>query len=132
MIQGTVHGHLAREPRRVGDAGAALAVAVSRWSNKDKERVTVYVDVLVWGKRSELILDRFHEGDGVICFGEIYPEEYEHNGKVRTGLKCFASSVEWAPQKRDARTRQEAPPVRQQPKPPPEPEEPHPADGIPF
>ena len=63
-----------------------FSVAVSGYDHRDKQKITTWVRVAIWGKRGEQLASMLTKGTKVAVSGEMTLSDY--NGKTSIGLKA--------------------------------------------
>ena len=85
----TIVGNLGGDPKfdttAGGTAVAKFAVAVSIYKGKDKESVTNWYAVAVFGKAADSVRD-WKKGDHVQVMGDLEARPYEKDGEKRVSL----------------------------------------------
>lgn len=71
---------------------AKVSVAVNIYKGRDKEQVTNWFNVVVWGKMGETLRD-WRKGDTVQVCGRLEMRDYESQGQARVSLDVTASEV---------------------------------------
>lgn len=101
----SVSGNLGKDPEyRETQGGTGLAkasLAVSE-SYKDKsgswQKRTLWLEIVLWGKRARLFADMFHKGDKVFLQGTLQQEEWEgKDGTKRTTLQINVRDFAFKP-----------------------------------
>lgn len=106
-------GNLGRDPqvRDVGETCTArLSLATSR-RNKDKEVVTDWHSVVVWGRTAEIVRDYCQKGDRLYIEGRMQTSKYtDQQGIERYRTEVVANTVQMLTTKkeRDAHVNEKA------------------------
>ena len=97
LLQATVVGRLTKEPYKPdstkGDPYALLSLAVNHGSGDDE--TTTFVDVAVYGKQAETVLNTLDKGDEILVVGRAELRTFDTKEGQATVLKVFASTVQF-------------------------------------
>lgn len=102
MNKAIIIGRLAADPelKQTGNgiAVTSFTVAVDRPYQKDKERVTDWLECVAWRGTAEFICKHFSKGDSIIVEGSVQTRSWEDkNGQKRKAVEIIADNVEFAP-----------------------------------
>ena len=129
MIAITVAGNVGKDAvLRETQGDPVLNFSVASTSHVGREKVTQWVDVSVWGKRSQALAELITKGSKVTVIGQ--GSLTEHNGK--TYIKVRAFDVELQGSAQPAQQRSEPRQGRQQSAPSGPPADDFEESGIPF
>ncbi len=78
-----------------GTAVTDMGLASNQYSN-DKE-VTLFTDVVVWGKQAEALSPYLTKGTFVIVKGRLQLDQWEKDGEKRSKLRVVAESITLGP-----------------------------------
>ncbi len=86
MILITATGRLGKdaESRNAGK-DTVVSFSVASEQRKGNEKVTVWLDASIWGKRGQSLLPYLKKGTSVTVHGEL--TQREHNGKTYLGIR---------------------------------------------
>lgn len=92
-----VLGNLTRDPE-LRDAGSSHVCSLRLAENTFHrgEKVTLYYEASVWGKRAETAAQYLGKGSSVYVHGTFSVREYEHNGEKRTALEIGNADFQFA------------------------------------
>lgn len=99
LLQATAIGRLTKDPfepqnAKKNDPYALLSIAVNHGSGE--EETTTFIDVAVFGKQAETILNTLVKGDEVLVIGRAELRSFEDkSGGEKTVLKISASTVQF-------------------------------------
>jgi single-strand DNA-binding protein len=91
----TMVGNLCRDPE-VRTVGTGTTVADLRVAINDRigeKDITVFVDVVAWGKTAEWCGKHSKKGDTLMVYGRLQYEEWEKDGKRASRLRVRAERV---------------------------------------
>lgn len=93
-------GRLTREPElRFTTSGTAVArftLAVDRnRTNKDGQRETDFINIVVWNKMAELCAEYLNKGKLAAVDGRLQIRNYDHEGQKRTAAEVVAENVKF-------------------------------------
>jgi single-strand DNA-binding protein len=143
LNQVIIAGRLTRDPELKytsgGQAYCKVGVANSRFykdKNGQRQEVTTFVDVTVWGPQAEFVGERLRKGRAVIVEGRLQTSEWEDKttGQKRSKLDVNGQRIvplEWDDDGNRGGGAQSRSASRPEPSAPPM-EEPVPEDDIPF
>lgn len=92
-------GHLGSEPEvtvtPTGRKVTRLRLAVKHRKGKDREDVTVWWSISVWGDQYDGMMPYLHSGSAVMIIGELSPPETytDKAGQQRVGMHCTAKHL---------------------------------------
>lgn len=98
-----IAGNLGRDPEtRVTPTGLKVTnftVAVNQRRGKDKEEVTIWVKVVVWGDRFDKMLSFLKKGSSVIVTGRMNPPTtyVDKEGRTQYSLEITAEMLDFSP-----------------------------------
>lgn len=96
-------GNLGKDPEMrftpSGQKVTTFSLAVSHRKGKDKEEVTIWVRVTVWGDRFDKLLSFLKKGSAVIVVGRMNPPNtyVDKEGRTQTSLEVTAEMIEFSP-----------------------------------
>ena len=96
-------GNLGKDPETrftpSGQKVTTFSVATSHRKGKDKEEVTIWVRVTVWGDRFDKLLSFLKKGSSVIVGGRMNPPNtyVDKEGRTQTSLEITAEMIEFSP-----------------------------------
>lgn len=107
---GTFIGHAGKDSElrftQGGQPVLSFSMATSRWRGKDKEPLTTWWQVDLWGQRAESLNGRggVRKGELVTVFGEPYQDEpwTDNQGAARVTLRINADDVLLMARREDA------------------------------
>lgn len=91
LIQATVVGRLTRDAE-LRQAGSSQVCGFTVAATPYKAEAH-FIDVSVWGKRGEALVQFLTKGQQVTVIGNFSVRKYEHNGEQRFALEINASEV---------------------------------------
>lgn len=91
-IQGNLGSDPALETLQSGTEVAKFSVAVSIYKGRDKEKVTNWYRVTVFGKQVQLVSD-WRKGHTVAVHGRLEVREYEKDGAMKYSLDLTADGL---------------------------------------
>ncbi len=100
-------GYITRDPElrylASGTAVCEVSVAANYSQKKDgKEYKEVcFLPCIFWGKRAELVGERFHKGDPILIEGRLKTESWEKDGNKRTAIKMQVENFHFVGAKKD-------------------------------
>lgn len=98
-----ISGRLGNQPERIdtaqGQACARLSLGVTQYLGAGKT-MTMWIPVVVWGKRAEALIANCNKGDMIWIEGKIKARTYTtKDGEQRKDIFVEASACEWTPTK---------------------------------
>lgn len=96
-------GHLGKDPETrftpSGQKVTSFSMAVSQRRGKDKEEVTIWVRVTIWGDRFDKLISFLKKGSAVIVGGRMNPPSLytDKEGKSQATLEVTAEMIEFSP-----------------------------------
>lgn len=95
MIVITAAGRLGRdaELRHTASGDAVLGFSLAVDKREKGEKVTVWIDCSVWGKRAEALAPHLTKGSAVTVVGEGGLRTYEKGGQTVPVLTCRVSEL---------------------------------------
>lgn len=107
-------GFVGKEPEvkytQSGSAVATFSVATSeKFKNKEGQwqNETEWHNVVVWGKRAEVIKDHVHKGSQLYVEGKIKTRSWEKDGKKNYRTEIIASDFQFVGKKGEAKEPEE-------------------------
>ena len=91
-IQGNLGGDPTTETLPSGVEVAKFSVAVTIYKGRDKEKVTNWYRVAVFGKQTQLVAD-WKKGQTVAVHGRLEVREYDKDGEKRYSLDVTAEGL---------------------------------------
>lgn len=87
------------ERKDMPKGGVLYSLSVGVKSKKNKEEVTHWYRVNMWGEtRWEKLVPHLKKGSGVIVMGEFFPSQYNNKeGEVIMNLEITADSIRFSP-----------------------------------
>ena len=99
-----IKGRLGNDPviRSFGESGISVEfnVAVDRFVSKEKGKVTDWISIKVYGKRSVFVNDHFGKGDEILVHGRFQTDNWEKDGVKHSRSFIVADDVEFCGGKR--------------------------------
>lgn len=98
-----IAGNLGRDPETrftpSGQKVTSFSVAISQRKGKDKEDVTIWVRVTVWGDRFDKMISFLKKGSSVIVSGRMNPPTVytDKEGRNQVSLEITAEILEFSP-----------------------------------
>jgi len=95
MISSTVSGHLGRdaETKEVGNT-VVTSFSIASSAYRNKEKVTDWVNVSMWGDRGEKLAQYLTKGAYVVVRGQMWVRSYESKGEQKSSLDMRAEDIE--------------------------------------
>lgn len=109
----TIAGHLGKDPETRftpgGQKVTTFSLAVNHRRGKDKEEVTMWVRVTVWGDDLDKVMSYLKKGSGVIVSGRMSPPTIytDKEGRTQVSLEVTAEMIEFSPFGRTDRSNNE-------------------------
>lgn len=121
MNQVTLSGRIVRDPvRRETQTGIAVCnftIAVMRPGTKKEDRISDFIDCVIWRGGADAVSKYFHKGDGITVSGHIQNREWtDKDGNKRTGTEIMVNEFEF-PLARKAQEQNAQEPAPEQAKP---------------
>lgn len=98
-----IAGHLGSDPvTRVTPTGqkvTSFSVATKQRKGKDKEDITIWVRITIWGDKFDRLLPHLKKGGGVIVNGKMAPPSNytDKEGRQQFSLEVTAEMIEFSP-----------------------------------
>ena len=97
-----VLGNLTRDPElREAGSGHVCTLRLAENTFARGEKVTLYFEASVWGRRGEVAAEHLTKGSKVLVHGNLTTREYEHNGEHRVSLEIGNADWQFAGGKSD-------------------------------
>lgn len=98
-------GRLTKDPvKRETTTGIAVCnftIAVQRPGTKREDRISDYIDCVVWRGGAEVIEKYYHKGDGIIVSGHMQNRQWtDKDGNQRSGMELVVEDFEFPMSKR--------------------------------
>lgn len=120
MITATLYGRLSKEPEQVTPRnGGDQYVRFSMACDNGKERAATFVNISVFGRRGDVIMQYFHKGDRIVAHvRNIEVSAYIGNdGEAKGSMNAVLSAVEFVETRADQASQPAAAPTYAQPVP---------------
>lgn len=82
-----------REPKGEGEGFVSFSMACDAYDYKEKEKVTIWVDVTVNGKRGEAVLEYLTKGKQVGVAGNFRSQLEEYEGEQKLRVRVNAQDI---------------------------------------
>ena len=96
-----LQGRLTNDPElkttNSGKSVTSFSLAVERDFSTDGEKITDFINIVVWGKTAEFVCNYFRKGRQMLVRGSLQTRKYQtQNGENRTATEVVADKVWFA------------------------------------
>ena len=96
-----LQGRLTTDPElkttNSGKSVTSFSLAVERDFSTDGEKITDFINIVVWGKTAEFVCNHFRKGRQMLVRGSLQTRKYQtQNGENRTATEVVADKVWFA------------------------------------
>lgn len=92
MIAATITGRLGADPEtKSTDKGSLTTLRIASDHYANGKKGTTWVRAVVFGRKGEVIADKFKKGDMIVIAGTMHSDEWQgRDGEKRQTLECVA------------------------------------------
>lgn len=101
LNESILQGRLTNDPElkttNSGKSVTSFSLAVERDFSTDGEKITDFINIVVWGKTAEFVCNYFRKGRQMLVRGSLQTRKYQtQNGENRTATEVVADKVWFA------------------------------------